>query len=336
MKTPLVSVVMPVYNGLPYLREAIDSIFAQTLGDLEFICIDDGSTDGSAEVLAGVQDPRWRLVRNRRRAGLSVTLNRGLRMARGVYWARMDSDDISLPARLEKQVAFLESHPDISLVSAWAQTMGLPKEQIWKLPTTPEAAKADLLFNSPFVHGAVMLRRKDFVSKGLRYNPRVERAQDYELWERAARRLQMANVPEVLLRYRIHAGQVGQRHAIGQAQTADAVRARQLKRLGIAATRRDLQLHSAISTWQFEHNTSFLRRTEAWLRSIERANKRKKLYAPAALRAAQEERWWAACRAAAVHNRDAWRLYSSSPLARGAKRSVADKAVFWMKTQWPR
>lgn len=327
---------MPVYNGLPYLDEAIDSILSQTLSDFEFICIDDASTDGSAEVIAAVQDPRWRWVRNRKRSGLSATLNHGLRMARGKYWARMDADDISLPRRLEAQAAFLDISPEVSAVGAWAQTIGLPSEQTWKMAAASEEVQAELLFNSALVHSTVMLRRKDFLSHGLRYNPKVERAQDYDLWERAAKRLRFANLQEVLLHYRIHPGQVGHAFGAEQAQTAAAVRARQLKRLGLRATKRELELHNEVSTWKFETNSTYLRRVEAWLRSIERANQRKTIYDVNALRTVLERRWWAACRAAALHNKEAWRLYAGSSLAQGGQRSFADKAIFWVKTQWPR
>jgi len=336
LKTPRVSVVMPVHNGLPFLSEAIDSILTQTLSDFEFICIDDGSTDGSAEVISAVRDPRWRWVRNRRCSGLSRALNRGLRMARGAYWARMDADDVSLPQRLEAQARFLDGNPSVSMVGSWAQTLGLPKEQVWKLPATAEEIQAEMLFNSAMVHSAVMLRRKDFLSEGLRYDPAIERAQDYDLWERAARRLRFANLQKVLLHYRIHDGQVGYAFGAQQAETAGAVRARQLRRLGLRATKRELELHNHISTWKFEPNSTFLNRVDTWLRGIEQANGRKKVYDGSALRAVLERRWWEACRSAAVHNKLAWQLYSGSRLAEGGSRSFADKAVFWVKTQWPR
>lgn len=326
---------MPVYNGLPYLSDAINSILSQTLDDFEFICIDDGSTDGSTEVISGVQDPRWRWVRNKKRGGLSKALNRGLRMARAAYWARMDADDISLPRRLESQTSFLDANPNVSMVGTWAQTLGLPKEQVWKLPAKTEEIHAEMLFNSALVHSTVMLRRKDFLSKGLRYDPAIERAQDYDLWERAARHLRFANVQKVLLHYRIHASQVGHTFGAQQAETAAEVRARQLRRLGFRAGKRDLELHNQISRWEFETSGTFLRRTEAWLRGIEQANRRTKLYDGHALSTTLERRWWAACRSAAVHNKQAWRLYNDSRLAEGALRNFADKAIFWVKTQWP-
>lgn len=335
MSSPLISVVMPVHNGLPHLHAAIESILTQSFVDFEFICIDDASTDGSTDLLASVRDKRVHLVRNRKRLGLSVTLNRALRMARGQYWARMDADDISLPDRLEQQAKFLNAHPEISLVGVWAKTIGLAKEQTWKMPGNPDAIKAELLFNSPLVHSAIMLRRQDFLQARLRYNPSVARAQDYDLWERAAQKLKMANLPKVLQCYRIHSGQVGQRYGTGQAHTATTVRARQLQRLKLGASKRELALHNEISTWQFSTNTAYLRRIEAWLSAIDRANQQNLQYDPAALKAALERRWWAACRVAAQHNPESWRLYKNSALAQNAERGLIDKAIFLAKVQWP-
>ncbi len=332
MSSPLISVVMPVHNGLPHVQEAIHSILNQSFDDFEFICIDDASTDGSTDLLASVRDKRVHLVHNRKRLGLSVTLNRALRMARGQYWARMDADDISLSRRLEQQAAFLDAHPEISLVGAWAKTLGLAKEQTWKMPSNPDAVKAEILFNSPLVHSAIMLRRQDFLQARLRYNPSVARAQDYDLWERAAQKLKMANLPKVLQRYRIHSGQVGQRYGAGQAHIAAKVRARQLRRVGLKPSSRELRLHNAIATWQFPVTTEGLLEIEGWLLKLHNANKKSKLFQMPTLDASLEQRWWNACRFALAKNERAWRIYSSSQLAQVGNRRLVDKAAFWMKS----
>src|SRR6266540_4812162 len=109
---PKVSIIMPVYNGELYLKEAIDSIFKQSFTDYEFIVIDDGSTDRSAEIIGNYHDPRLQVITLPKNRGLSVALNVGLEVANGMYIARMDCDDLSHPARLEKEVKFLDEHPD--------------------------------------------------------------------------------------------------------------------------------------------------------------------------------------------------------------------------------
>src|SRR3712207_3671984 len=111
--SPKVTVLMAVYNGEAYLREAVDRILGQTFTDLEFLVVSDGSTDGSAEILRSYADPRLRVVENERNLKLIASLNRGLELARGEYVARMDADDVSLPDRLAKQVAYLEARPEV-------------------------------------------------------------------------------------------------------------------------------------------------------------------------------------------------------------------------------
>src|SRR2546423_6687976 len=118
---PRVSVLMPVYDVAKYLREAIDSILGQTFTDFEFIIIDDASTDRSAEIINSYNDPRIRFIQNEKNVGLIATLNRGLDLAYGEYLARMDQDDVSLPERLAKQVAFMETASDVAASGTWAR-----------------------------------------------------------------------------------------------------------------------------------------------------------------------------------------------------------------------
>src|SRR5581483_9504087 len=119
MSKPIVTVLMSVYNGERYLREAIESILVQTWQDFELVCINDGSTDQSREIVLSFNDPRIRLVDNEQNLGLAKSLNKGLMLARGNLIARQDADDISEPDRLLKQVAFLEQWSEIVLVGSW-------------------------------------------------------------------------------------------------------------------------------------------------------------------------------------------------------------------------
>jgi len=118
---PTVSVLMPVFNGEQFLRPAMNSILNQTFTDFEFIIVDDGSTDHSREILNSYTDSRVRLICNESNIGLTDSLNRGLEAASGNYIARMDQDDISLPERLAKQVAFMDSHPEVGVCGTWAK-----------------------------------------------------------------------------------------------------------------------------------------------------------------------------------------------------------------------
>ena len=186
MTVPTVSVLLPVYNGAAYLQAAIDSVLAQTFTDFEVIIIDDGSADATPQILAAFTDPRIKSVRQDN-AGLVTALNRGIALAQGRYLARQDHDDLSLPTRFEKQVAFLDAHPDHALLGT--------RSQIWRGedPTgrghdhavDDASLRFDLLFDSPFVHSSVMMRTDAVrAAGGYSRDPAHQPPEDYELWSR--------------------------------------------------------------------------------------------------------------------------------------------------------
>jgi glycosyltransferase involved in cell wall biosynthesis len=204
---PLISVVLPIYNGEKYLVEAIESVISQTFADFELIMIDDGSTDGSRKILQeyAAKDLRVKVVLRENR-GLATTLNDSIDIAHGSWIARMDQDDIALPHRFQRQLEWLEkTGADIS--GSWVQRFGTADKRIVRLPRTDEEIKMELLFCSPFAHPTVMMRSS--LARGLRYDKAWEMAEDYDFWERAAEAgWRMTNVPEVLLMYRVHAAQI--------------------------------------------------------------------------------------------------------------------------------
>ena len=123
MKNPKVAVLMSVYNGEKYLREAINSILSQTFNDFEFLIINDGSTDGTADILKSYTDSRIKIINNEKNIGLTKSLNKGLKIAKGEYIARQDADDISMPERLKEEVAFLEIHKDYAVVGTFVKIL---------------------------------------------------------------------------------------------------------------------------------------------------------------------------------------------------------------------
>ena len=201
---PTVSVVLPVYNGAADVQRAVQTILEQSWSDFELIIINDGSKDASAEVLEGLRDARIRLYHQDNR-GLAATLNRGIGLARGRYIARQDHDDLSLPDRLARQVAYLEAHPDCVLLGTAAEIRvgDVPDGRAHQHPTDHGALVFELLFNNPFVHSSVMMR-KDAVQRagGYSEDPKRQPPEDYELWSRLARQGRVANLAEQLLIYR--------------------------------------------------------------------------------------------------------------------------------------
>jgi glycosyltransferase involved in cell wall biosynthesis len=204
MTTPLVSVVMPVYNGERYVKNAIDSILSQSFTELELIIINDGSTDSTTSLLKDVSDPRVRLFQQPN-CGLAATLNRGIGLARGVYIARQDHDDISLRDRISKQVSFMRSKPECVLLGTAAEIWidDAPSGRFHDHPTDNETLQFDLLFNNPFVHSSIMMR-KEVVMRigGYCTDSTRQPPEDYELWSRMAREGQVANLRDRLVVYR--------------------------------------------------------------------------------------------------------------------------------------
>lgn len=232
MITPKVSVVMSVYNGEKYLREAIDSILEQAFRDLEFVIVDDGSTDSTWAILASYNDPRIVLLRNEENIGLTRSLNKGLAVARGEYIARMDADDTSLPERLEKQVAYLDAHPGVGLIGTWVEIIGERGERLSVLrrPVAPLFVKWSLLFDNCLIHSTVMYRRA-LVEKLGGYDLLSFYAQDYELWSLMSFETQIAVLPEILVRWRSHSAGISAQKLTRQKAFASEISARTIRRL---------------------------------------------------------------------------------------------------------
>jgi len=235
---PEVSVLMSVRDGGAFLAPAVESILGQSLTDLEFIIIDDGSGDGSWEMIQDFarRDRRIRALRNPANLGLAASLNRGLDVAQGRILARQDADDISLPQRLERQADFLNARPDTALlgtavspIDEQGRPLGPPDRQ----PTSRQAIRWKMLLFNAFHHPAVMLRR-DALRGGLAYDPALAYAQDYDLWSRLLERERGANLPEALVLFRHHGGQSSKKAWARQQELADRVARANFARAGLA------------------------------------------------------------------------------------------------------
>ncbi len=206
---PKISVVMPVYNGEKFLREAIDSILNQTFSDFEFIIINDASTDSTEDIIKSYDDKRIVYLKNSSNLGVACSLNNGLDIARGEYIARMDADDISLPERFAKQVAFMDKHKDIGVCGTWIEFFG-ERKGIFKNTVGKKQTKIDMLFSSCIAHPSVIIRKAILEKYDFFYNKNYEQVEDYELWCRISRHYDIDNIPEALLKYRCHDKQVTQ------------------------------------------------------------------------------------------------------------------------------
>lgn len=200
----LISVLMPVYNGAPYLHHAIQSILEQTHRNIELIIINDGSIDESEDIIQSFTDRRIHYLYQENQ-GLPSTLNRAIKLAKGRWVARQDQDDISLPDRLKLQAAFLNQHPDYAMVGCRAQIwVGDQKtDRVLCHPTSDGEIRIGLLFYNYFVHSSVLIQKSVLEQEG-GYSIDVSRQppEDYELWCRIARKHKIANLAIPLLAYR--------------------------------------------------------------------------------------------------------------------------------------
>jgi len=202
MNSPMVSVIMPVYNAELFLNQTIDSILNQDFKDFEFLICDDCSTDKSLSVINSYSDERIILLENKVNKGYIETLNSLIKISKGKYVARQDNDDISVSSRLRIQFNFMELNLDHAMCGGKINTFG-KKNKINFAPVNHEEISAYFLFRNPFNHPTVFIRRKILNNK-IKYNKNFFPAEDYELWFKISQKNLVANIDEVLLFYRIH------------------------------------------------------------------------------------------------------------------------------------
>ncbi|CAG1016424.1 Putative glycosyltransferase EpsE [Anaerolineales bacterium] len=298
MPMPKVTVLMPVFNGAAFLRQAIESILCQTYRDFELLIIDDGSTDDSSFIISSYDDHRIRLFQNSGNLGLVASLNRGLDLARGSYFARMDCDDFSLPTRLEKQLRFMYANTDVGVCGTWYREFG-GHDRITRCPAQHEDIWCRSLFNPAVGHPTVMMRRSVIERVGLRYDETYCHGEDFDLWSRMLSTVKFANLEEVLLLYRVHPGQISSSRFMIQRGVAGQVRRRMLQDLGIYPSEEEFELHQFLSTLGTTRDSTYclmppavcFDHVDLWLCKLKQANQRVNLYPEPAFTRTLIERW---------------------------------------------
>ncbi len=207
---PKVSVTMTIYNGERHLRETVDSILGQTFPYFELVVINDGSTDQTAEILDSYSDPRMVVV-HQENMGIPKSRNRAVSISHGEYIAIHDADDISLSQRLEKEVAFLDEHPDYGLVGSSYYLMDEHnrRKALVRVLTDDADLRVFLMRKNWFGHGSVMIRKSAFIEAG-GYDERFRYSLDYDLYLRMLEKCKVANLKEPLYCYRLSAKSVSQ------------------------------------------------------------------------------------------------------------------------------
>lgn len=278
----LVSVIMSNYNTPEeYLRSAIESILNQTYINFEFIITDDCSTDNSLSIIESYKDKRIKILRNEENLGITKSLNKCLDVAKGEFVARMDGDDISLPERFEKQVEFLQSHPDhivcgtgVELIGDW-QTRHSNKHICRTIPDK-ESFRIHLLFgNYPnIVHPTAMFNRNLLIKYNISYNENYRLAQDYRMWVSCSEVAECANIPETLLNYRIHGKAVSSDKKELQKNTAIRIMQEQLDVLHVELNDEFADIHKDFLSCRKPYDI----KCKKWIKKLLAHNKKYKVY----------------------------------------------------------
>ena len=312
---PYVTVLMPVYNSEMYLKEAIDSILNQTFRDFEFIVINDGSTDSTSDIIKSYSDPRIIYLQNEKNCGVAKSLNKGLRIARGKYIVRMDADDISLPARLEKQVAFMDANPEIGVCGTWLKTFGNGND-IWTPPGTHDEIFVGIFFCYVNTYHPTVIIRKDTI-KDLQefYNEDFKQSEDVEYWARLANLgVKFANIEEVLLKYRIHEKNVSKIHHDIQKKYCDSVRLMHFRHLGIELTEEEMSTYNVLMMGISSNRVSIGKVSQLIIK-IQEANKKTKIFSNPTLSRELAHKWFGLCYNSSLNVFSFWILYFGNPIA---------------------
>jgi glycosyltransferase involved in cell wall biosynthesis len=326
-ESPKVTVVITVYNREKYVAAAIESILAQTFSDFELLVIDDGSSDGSREVIQSFRDPHVHLVCNETNLGIPRTRNRGIQLAHGEYLAFLDSDDWAYPERLAKQVDFLDRHPDYAAVGAWIAWMneeGRSLRRIKRKPASPDEIAARRLFRQGIENSTSMARTAVLRSYG--HQEQFDISSDFDLWSRIAATYKLATLPEVLVRRRMHKSSITRERAHRAKGRRLDIYAAQLYALGIIFTDTDLERHFLLRSMRkqrFAPDGAYVLWAERWLLQLQEANQRVQSYPEPAFSRVLDQFWLKVCWYASTNlGWSVWRRFWRSPLRGSALQGL--------------
>lgn len=280
MSQPLVSVLMPCYNAEDHLEDAMQSILNQTYSNIEVIAINDCSKDKTSEILhrMATEDSRIKVVDNEENLRLIKTLNKGVKLCNGDYIARMDSDDIALPHRIEKEVLFLEQNKDHDIVSSLFlafPTDNPAKKDLHHNPLRHEDLKAYMLFKSGICHPAVMIRKRVFTELNLEFEMEYLHVEDYAFWSKAIYQTKIANIGEPLLLYRVHPNQVSTLNEQLQLDNKKKVFKIHCSQLGLPTDDDFLKIYASVAeAVPEEKSIVFLEKCESFMLDLLQINQR--------------------------------------------------------------
>lgn len=292
MNRPLVSIILPVYNGASYLQEAISSILAQDFSDIELIAINDASKDESDKIIRGFNDSRIIHISSSTNMGLASTLNLGIEESKGKFIARMDQDDIADPRRLRLQIEKFGKDNSLGVCGTNFQAFGAGEIYNSNYPQSHENIFTNMLFYNCIAHPTVMFKKAIFIENRLSYNKEFDWAEDFDLWTRARHFTKMTNIKKPLLRYRINTASMTASGQTKMHKTVNSINRRSLFELGIDASDLDLDLHHKIGYNLIDPNNRILtKKTGEHLWKIILHNREVRIYNEVILKDAISKFW---------------------------------------------
>jgi glycosyltransferase involved in cell wall biosynthesis len=310
---PVVSVILPVYNGEKFLREAIDSMLSQTFRDFELIIVDDGSTDRSGEIIRSYDDKRIVRVGHIGNQGLVASLNSAIRLAKGQLIARMDADDVALPHRLAKQVEVFHSHPSVCVTGTNYFFLDGGRKRSRHFAADNDYLKALLLFATCFSHPTVMMRNV-FRELNIYYDGAFRHVEDYKLWTDLSGAGDFHFIEEPLLVYRHHSHQVTAKNREAQFEQSAKIRRSYLDKLGFRYSESQMVVHNLVGDNTKITFPGQLDEVESWLMELLKQNSKMKRFEASSFNRLIHQYWIDCCGNTSL-GMIAYRAALRSPLA---------------------
>lgn len=326
---PRASAIMPVYNREKYLKETIDSVLNQTFKNFEFIIIDDGSTDKSVEIVKSYDDPRIKLFLNEGNRGTSYSRNRAIDLSCGDYIITIDSDDINLPERFAKQIAYMDTHPEVGICGSWVKTIGEVEGELWRCAVKPDIVHCRTLFEAVLCHPSTIIRREFLDKYSLRYDTELKRAQDWDIYCRGARHFQVANMPEVLVyyRWRNYPKNLSDEELMSQRYYYFyEIDKRNFKALNLQPAEDEMLIHRRLGNLELKKDRDFVTEANRWLQKLHSTNKVANVYPQSTFHRVLAGYWLEVCSYAFSSPVQAWNRFFDSPYLDIGSLTAIDKA----------
>lgn len=324
-----VSVVMSAYNASAYLREAIDSILGQTYSHFEFIIINDGSSDETESIIHSYTDKRIVYTKNETNLGLIASLNKGLKLAKGEFIARMDADDIALENRLSEQVRVFGNYPKAVIIGSDYYSLSKNKLSTHTNKDDSDYLKAVLMFSTCFCHPTVMMRNI-FKKVDIEYRKEYVHAEDYKMWTDLVKQGEFHNVNQPLLKYRSHDSQIGAKYHEAQLLISARIRNEYLNELGFKLSNEEIRVLNIIGNNVFITSGVLLKRIEVVLLKLKSENERVNVFNVNSFNIFLNKFWTDSCGYTNL-GLTAYKVYSKSQLSKLNRVSRNDKTKLLAK-----